>query len=642
MDQCFGLSANQTVIVTEGQACGGLPPLGTIKGTITNPSGTPEADVNVRLRNLDINQLVGSTTSDANGFYQFNDLDDAQYRVRANKSGFESVNQTVTVVGGSVETVDLQLGSTGPVSPVQFTDVTDAAGVGGDKFFGETGHSLGVNWIDFNNDLFPDLFLVNGFGFLAHLFQNNGDGSFTRVDELLPALPNVEMSGSRFGDFDNDGDSDIFIAVDNEQFELNGVNNPDGPPNLLLKNLWVENGGQIIAGQPLFEETAAQAGVQDLATPPFGTYTARRTKTMGLMDYDRDGCLDLFWGQMVLQAPGDAVNSNSLYRGKCDGSGTFEDTTVSSGMDAGTDPTIWRPTLAFTGAHLDSDLWPDMYVCNVHEASPFHHDRILGNDGDGTFTDITALSPGVGDDAGSCMGVDVADIDLNGTWDIYASDVFFTQNDADPKGNPLYLGNGDGTFADNSAVEAGLDAVFSWAINFFDVDHDTDEDVFVSTKEENARLYINNGGVFENVGLEAGIVTPIDLRGAATADFDRDGDLDLAMVKHGNTGRFLLFRNDSVDLGRWLQIKLVGVQSNRDGIGAVVKVTRNLNSPVMMRQVKGGSSAHSQDDLVVHFGVGRSPKIREIIVQWPSGVEDRLIRQDSNQLITIVEGSTGP
>ena len=515
---------------------------------------------------------------------------------------------------------------------ILFTDVSDSAGVGGDVYLGPSNHNLGLSWIDFDKDGFPDLFAVNGIDSDAHLFHNNGDGTFTKVDELLPVLPNVEMSGSIFADYDNDGDSDLYIQVSNEQFDLFGFMEPDGPPNMLLKNLWVENGHKIVTGEPLFVDVAAAAGVDGVLEIPLGDYPAKRSMTGGWLDYDRDGCVDLFVGEMVLQAGGESTNANTLYKNNCDG--TFSDASAGSGMDDGTNTTNWRPTLAFSGGDLTDDGWPDMFVVNVHEPSPFFEDMFFQNNGDGTFTDNTALSPGVGDDAGSGMGIATADIDLDGDWDIYITDVFTTENDALPLGNVLYLGNGDGTWSDNIAPEAGVAGAFSWGAAFFDADHDGDEELYVAASDRDF-LYLNNrDGTFDNISTAAGISMDGNGRGAVTADYDRDGDVDIAVVDQ--QGTLHLLRNDTTPSANWLQVNLMAVKSNRDAIGATVKVTAGgLN---MSRQVIGGSSAHSQNELTLHFGLGVATKVDELTVIWPSGSVETFTGIAANGMITIVEG----
>ncbi len=521
---------------------------------------------------------------------------------------------------------------------VQFTDVTEAAGLANEVYTTDTFHGLGVDWIDYDSDGWPDLFAVNGFGNPAHLYHNNqGNGTFTNVDELLPVLPDVEMAGAVFADYDNDGDMDIYVQATNELLTLFGDNIGDGPPNMLLQNQWVENGGGVLPGQPLFMDVAAAAGVDGVLNEPLGDYPASASFTGGWLDYDRDGWIDLYVGAGVWQSGGQVSNVDTLYHNN--GDGTFTDVTAASNVNPGTDPELYRPALAFLGADLNHDNWPDMYVVNMHDPSPFHHDFIFLNNRDGTFTEITSAMPGIGDDSGAGMGIAIADIDLDGDWDIYLTDRFNSTVDALPLGNPLYLGNPDGTWQDNSAPEAGVDdGATSWGVNFLDVDHDGYEDLFVATGlSQHQQLYINNrDGTFTLLAPEdAGIELAANARGSAFADYDRDGDLDLIVITKPSFSGLHLFRNDTTDAGHWLELSLVAVQSNRAAIGALVEVQAGgLN---MMRQILGGSSAHSQDELLAHFGVAEATMVDEVRITWPSGVQTVLNDVVSDQRLTIEE-----
>ncbi|MHC4997307.1 MAG: FG-GAP repeat domain-containing protein, partial [Planctomycetota bacterium] len=141
---------------------------------------------------------------------------------------------------------------------IQFTEVSVAAGLGGDTYRMVSDHGLGITWIDYDNDGWPDIFAPNGRDFSPHLFHNNGDGTFTRADELLPALPNVELVAATFADYDHDGDKDLYIVTD----DMHSAST--WPANILLQNQWVENGGGIVPGQPLFQDVAAAAGVDEV------------------------------------------------------------------------------------------------------------------------------------------------------------------------------------------------------------------------------------------------------------------------------------------------------------------------------------------------------------------------------------------
>ena len=522
--------------------------------------------------------------------------------------------------------------------PLMFADVSIESGVSGDTYHSRSTHSLGVNWVDVDRDGRPDLFAVGGDPeFPPRLFRNLGNGTFEAAHHLLPELPAYEMSGSLFADYDNDGDPDIYVYTDRQEWYLHGSNLPDGPPNLLLKNLLAEHGGRIPAGRPLFEEVAAAAGVDDRAPVPFGEQPAYRTKAAAWLDYDRDGCVDLYVGHSVINRADLEALRDRLYRNRCDG--TFEPVAVPT--------SALRSGFAVLAAHLDGDLWPDVYVGNVsYDLSwPHHWDQVYRNR-DGALVELPPEAiPGVGDDAQAAMGIDVADVDLDGRWDLYISDLLDgTPHESPPFGNVLYMGGEGALLDDNVAVAAGVAGDDSWGVNFLDADHDGWEDLYVATMmgAGSELLFANNrDGTFTNVAAAAGYRTGAS-RGSAVADYDGDGDLDIAVVNHhvcGNTRpacSLQLLRNDTPSDGGWLQLRLTGTRSNRDAIGAVVRV--RAGELAMMRQVKGGSGGHSQSTLTVHFGLGQATVADVVEIDWPSGLRTRWRRQEANRRIEVIEG----
>ncbi len=522
-----------------------------------------------------------------------------------------------------------------PHPEIALVEVAGEAGLGGETYAGKTLHTLGVAWVDIDRDGWPDVFAVNGHDRPAHLYRNLGDGTFELRDDLLPALEEHEQAGVVFADYDNDGDDDLYIQVTHEKLELFNPNPTDGPPNLLLQNRFVEE------GEPRFVEVADAAGVDDRPDEPLGNdYDGRRGMTGGWLDYDRDGCVDLFVGNMTMQSPGHPANRSSLYRNLCDG--TFADVTVEARVNRAAgdgDPNLNRPALAWLGADLNGDLWPDMYVVNVHDPTPWHHDFYFRNTWQGNFaeeTELDGVMPGIGDDSGAGMGIDAADVDLDGDWDLYITDIYNTEYDADPKGNVLYLNRGDGRFDDNVAVEAGVAGSFSWGTNFFDVDRDGYEDLFVAVQGGGDHLFHNQGdGTFVDIAAAAGIRNRGSSRGSAIADYDRDGDVDLLFVNNG--GSLKLFRNESVNDRAWLSVRLEATQSNGSAIGALVRVTTD-DGVVRMRQIEGGSSAHSQDELVLHFGLADAAAVERVEVLWPSGIVDEPADVDLRTLLEVEEG----
>ncbi|MBM3985170.1 MAG: CRTAC1 family protein, partial [Planctomycetes bacterium] len=237
------------------------------------------------------------------------------------------------------------------------------------------------------------------------------------------------------------------------------------------------------------------------------------------------------------------------------------------------------------------------------------------------------------------MGIAVGDVENDGDWDVYITDTFGQAFDALPKGNPLYLGNGNGTFQDNSAPAAGVAGSSSWPTNFFDADDDGDEDLFMGAFGVVSPLnlfWVNDGaGSFTDVSAASGVQSPFKhAYGSAVLDYDRDGDLDL-VVNNGGFQKMLLLRNDSPDGNHWLGVKLVATVSNRSAIGTVVKA--RVGSQTMMRQVLGGSSAHSQDELVPHFGLGSATVVDSLEVFWPSGLVTHLSNVAADQYLTVTE-----
>ena len=519
------------------------------------------------------------------------------------------------------------------IGQITFNDIALSAGVGSDSYDSSSRHGLGIIWIDYDNDGFPDLFASNGSGLDAHLYHNEGNGTFTKVDHLLPAIGAGEMTSAMFADYDNDGDQDIYIAA-----AAGDLFQQDGAANLLLQNQWVENGNAL--STPLFIDVAAAAGVDNLPAAPFGGNPGYKSYTGAWVDYDRDSCIDLFVGNMVFDGGGLDANANQLYKNNCDG--TFTDVSVSSGMDTG-DTDMYRPTLAFFGGLLTpGDMDPDLYVVNVQSASPYHHDLLFTNDGDGTFTEISGTMPHFGDDSGAGMGTAVGDVDLDGFWDIYITDLPDPPVEPVMEGNTLYMGLSDGTWAENNGPAAGVASINSWGANFADFDLDGDEDLYVGVIAPDPldnMLYENDGtGNFTDVSATSTMETGHEARGTAVADFDRDGDLDIVQVNLN--GRINLYENTTSTSDNWFMVDLDATVSNRSAIGTLVEVT--IGSVTRMRQVNGGASAHSQDALDVHFGVGSATNIDQVRISWPSGIVQTLTNVGVNQMITVTEQATAP
>jgi len=473
-------------------------------------------------------------------------------------------------------------------------------------------HTGGIAWVDYNGDFWPDLFITNGGGLRQFLFRNDGDGTFSDVSDLVRKPHElVEPAGVKFGDFDNDGDSDIFLPVDTPHPFNSQIQMPhDGGPNLLYLN----------NGDGTFDEAAEAAGLLD----PRGW----RNSAAALGDIDNDGFLDVYLGNW---APGNWPHDNDDRMLRNQGDGTFADVTEEQGTDSLARDTL---TAQFFDADLDGKL--DLYVGNIaHIDSPpdYQPDDIFYLNGAGSFRDATADSPGLGDDAIAAMGIDVGDIDNDGDFDVYVTDKW-DATEVLPLGNPLYLGNGDGTFSDNACQDRGVCVGWvSWPAKFEDFDRDGDLDLWTATQNTwmPDQLFVNDGtGHFTYHLLDDFVDNAA--HGGSTADFDGDGDVDIYVWNQASDSTLLV--NDGIDDNHWLELKLFGTASNRDAIGAIVRAT--TSSGTQMRRVSGGDSAHSQRELILHFGLGTDDSA-EIEVTWPSGTVQDLGTVSGDSLVFVDE-----
>jgi enediyne biosynthesis protein E4 len=536
-----------------------------------------------------------------------------------------------------------------PTPPrVNFVDIAAGAGltaktVAGDekrkKYIIETTGS-GAAFFDYDNDGWPDVFLVNGStlagfpngqGPTSHLYHNNGDGTFTDVTRKAGVALRGWGQGVCAGDYDNDGWIDLYVTFWGH--------------NVLLRN----------NGDGTFTDVTKKVGLwRDSAR--WGTGCA-------FVDYDRDGHLDLFVSEYVDFDPNHTPEpgSSSLCQWKgisvmCgprglkgtqdelyhnNGNGTFTDVSEKSGISK-TDP--YYCFTALTG-DFDNDGWPDIFVaCDSTPSLLFH------NNHDGTFAEV-AVKVGVAynedgrEEAG--MGAHAGDYDGDGWLDIIRT------NFSDET-STLYHNNGDGTFTDVTYVAGlGVNTQFlGWGTLFVDVDNDGWPDLFmanghvypevdsnglISTFRERKVLYWNqHNGKFRDVSLDAGpgITTPFNSHGVAAADFDNDGALEI-LVNNSHDPPSLLKNNG--EHGNWLSLKLVGTKSNRDAIGA--RVTVRADGHQQLQEVRSGGGYISQSDFRLHFGLGKATKAETVEVKWPSGLRQVFHDVDADKFYQIQEGS---
>lgn len=472
-------------------------------------------------------------------------------------------------------TLSLALAVPASVSALGFTDITDIAGVG------DRGHGKGVAFADIDNDGDFDLYVSNKGGENA-LFENDGNGVFTAISAKAgDKLDDAGLSmGSVFGDYDNDGDEDLYI-VKGGRYEMEA--------NRLLRN----DGGRLV-------DVTRRSGV---GSKEF-TYSA------AFADVDNDGYLDLYLANYGVGA------TNTLYRNN--GDGTFSDVTGAAGVG----DRSWSWSGVFSD--VNGDGFQDLYVVNGrYPAGEPNH--LYVNNGDGTFSDATAAA-GVGDDNWG-LGAAFADVDNDGDFDLFVS------NYVGP--NKLFLNDGSGVFADVSEAAGLADDGWGKGPSFGDVDHDGDLDLYEGDCKLANKLYLNDGsGVFTDVADSIPVLRneTVRTKGTAFADVDGDGDLDLYVVNWGVSNR--LYRNEQND-GRFLKIRLQGTVSNADAVGARVSVSRD-GRLVGVREVKTMTGFCSQAPLELHFGLPAAGTY-DVQVTFPSGLTSSG-HYDSGQTVTIVEG----
>ena len=456
---------------------------------------------------------------------------------------------------------------------------------------------------DYNNDGLIDIYFVtrspnnpNRRGTANLLFKNNGDGTFTDVageagvegviDTTKNLADRVSLNyGASWGDFDNDGDVDLYITN-------KGVDE-------LYENL----------GNGTFKDISHSAGID---------VTRRESTTAVWFDYDRDGDLDLYVGSYGTF--GTIPNSaNVLYRN--DGDKTFSNVTE----DAGVGDISYTFTPLIVDANFDG--WPDIY--NVND---FGDNFFYLNNGDGTFREATQEYGLVNDGHG--MGATLGDYNNDGRFDIYFTNI------ADEIGlewSPLLRHESSGKFTDVSAQSGTAITHWAWGCEFFDYDLDGDLDIYVvngfNGNGFTNRLYRNNSdGTFADISAESGTDSPIEARGLCVADFNNDGSLDLFISNWRNPAQ--LYIND-MQGGNFLKINLVGTQSNRDAFGATVQVQAAGKS---YYRPNDGVEYLGQSKVPIHFGMANATKADRIIVNWPNGQTQEFLDVQANQTLTIVEG----
>jgi hypothetical protein len=462
---------------------------------------------------------------------------------------------------------------------IRFTDVTGVAGV---ALPGLTTESAA--WGDYDNDGDEDLYLTNDGP--NRLFRNDGNDRFTDVTVAAGVGSPAFSVGAAFGDLDNDGDLDLYVV--NFQRGLDALYRNDGAVG--QNRLYV------------FTDVTLQAG----------TVIERSSRGVALLDFDRDGLLDIY----VM-----SIGANILYWNQ--GNLTFVDLAAPAGVEA---PATGVGVVA---SDVDGDGWPDIFTGN-RSGDP---NRLFLKDAVG-FVDVT-LEAGIFA-AGLGMGVIAFDYDNDLDFDLYWT---AWPGEGPPVPNAFYRNEGGAGFVDVAAETGTLDT-FGWGISagVGDVDGDGWTDFLVtngfSPDSTPSVLFRNRGdGTFEDLTAVLGGAR-FDGRGVAFADYDADGDLDV-IVTAGASAVTRLWRNDSTTLHHWLTLRLLGTVSNRSGIGARVEVQTPLRTTV--QEVSGGAGRGNQNSLPLEFGLGPADRVLRVTVRWPSGIVQVLENVPVDQLLTVVE-----
>ena len=532
----------------------------------------------------------------------------------------------------------------GDTPQVQFTDVTEAAGIKFRHINGAQGEyhlpetmGAGGAFFDFDNDGDLDLYLINS-GYLTDaesqasvesvLYRNNGDGTFTdTTDQAGVGNAGNYGMGAACADYDNDGDIDLYVT--------------NFGANILYQN----------NGDGTFTDITEKAGVGDELLGSSATF----------FDYDRDGYMDLYVvnyvhydvdvprrpcgvkGIRTYCHPEHFVGApDQLYRNN--GDGTFTNVTEAAGLTNISGPHGGKG-LGVIATDFSNDGEPDLYVAN--DTTP---NFLFYNNGNGTFTEIGLFSgcaysfDGI---AQASMGVDAGDFNRDGFLDIFV--INFSQET-----NALYQNNGDGTFTDviydvNLGKESYI--FLGFGTGFFDYDNDGWLDLYIAnghisdnieqitnvvTYAQRDQLFRNNrNGTYTEMSLSTGDYFQYEGVGRAAifGDYDNDGDLDIAVTE--SNGPAHLLRNDGGNRQNWLRIKLIGTKSNRDGFGTRVWIT--VGDESWMQEAHAGYSYLCSNDPRVFFGLGEVKAVDRLEIRWLSGTVQVLQNIPANQEITITE-----
>ena len=535
------------------------------------------------------------------------------------------------LIAVSLPVIVLPLGAHA-AGPIQFEDATPQSGIDFQHSFGaeRLGSLLestgaGCVWFDYNNDGKPDLYVVSGRQLGPemhpyplrktpavmphnHLYRNDGNGKFTDVTDQAGVAGEGFGFGAIAADFDNDGFTDLLVTSYGHV--------------TLYRN----------KGDGTFEDVTAKAGLK-ISGWAIGS---------AWLDYDHDGCIDLFVGRYVKfdpsyrsyyaadNYPGPLdyeADSNLLFRNTC--KGTFEDVSEKAGIAR-----YKGRTMGVTASDFDGDGYPDIYVANDKTENFLFHNRR-----DGTFEEIGVESGtafGQNGESTSAMGPVFFEIDNEGKADLWISD---------SKYNRLLKNNGKGEFTDvteHAGISQWAAQYTSWGTGVHDFDNDGLKDILIfhgglihMVPQEHSLFRNLGAGKFQDVSTTGGAVLQQKTvgRGACFADYDDDGKVDAFLVNLGGPGKLL--HNTTAGGGHWLEVRLIGTKSNRDGIGATVEVA--ANGMTQKSERVAGAGYLGQNDWRLHFGLGSATQAERITIRWPGGTQQILENVAADRVIEVRE-----
>ncbi len=512
-----------------------------------------------------------------------------------------------------------------------FLDVTRSSGIDflhsiGDDHLTNIIESVGggAAFLDYDQDGWMDIYMANGNYHerlsdqefkpeqvhMNQLFRNKGDGTFENVTKKAGVGHTGFGMGVTVGDMDNDGFPDIYVS--------------NHGPNVLYKN----------NGNGTFTDISIKAGV------------AGDESSVGAvwLDYDNDGFLDLYVGNYLSFDPDykfyyapDGFPGPMSFDGEIDrlyrnlGNGRFEDVTEAMG--------VYNPNgraMGVGAADYNADGWVDIYIANDHMVN-----YLYKNEAGKKFTEVGIPSGTAFNQVGEgtiSMAVDFGDYNNDGHLDLWVSDDGYCS---------LYENNGSGLFREMaypSGIAVAAAQHVGWSSAFIDYDNDGDVDIFKTNGElkhlygQEDQLFENLGnGKFKDVSVQRGKYFKEEFvgRGACFGDYDNDGDIDAYIVNLHDYG--VLLRNDHGNEKNWIKLYLIGTQSNRDAIGARIKITTSAGEQIS--QKKSAAGYLSQNDPRIHFGLGEASVVDKIEIIWPSGNVQVLEQINAGQVLTITESS---